>query len=110
MSNAKRTGDDQRGGPPALIGEALKRYLDASGLSKHLRDWPVLDAWRQAVGPELAKRARPVAYRAGELVVEVESAPLLSQLKGFSGDGYRRAANSALGEDRIQKINFKLKR
>ena len=59
-----------RGGP-AFLGDALRSFLKESGLGAQMRDWKVFDAWREVLGPELAQRARAVAFRRGELVVEV---------------------------------------
>ena len=100
---------ERRGGVVSM-GDAMKSYLDASGLGEKLRDWPVYDAWRQALGPELSRRARAVAFRRGELVVEVESAAHKQELESFTGEQYRRLANQHLRSERIARVAFKLKR
>lgn len=105
------TKDNDRRGGLAALGDVMRQYLDASGLGQRLRDWPVYDAWRVAVGEELARRARPVDYRrGGELVVEVESAAHLQELRNFTGERYRALANQRLGQERIRRVTFKLKR
>ena len=92
------------------MGEAVRSFMQASGLGAQLKDMRVYNAWREALGADLARRARAVAFRAGELIVEVESSPQLSQLKGFTGESYRQEANRVLGSERIRRINYKLKR
>lgn len=67
----------------------------------------MLDAWKEAAGSALAQRAEAVRFRRGELVVEVSSAPLLSELKGFTGEGLRKRANELLGADRIARVLFR---
>ena len=51
----------------------------------------------------------PVAFRGGQLTIEVDSSVALAELKGFHGEGIRARANAALGEARIRKVTFKLK-
>ena len=91
------------------LGEALDGYLKESGLIKHMRDFKVIDAWRQALGPELCKRARAIQFRAGTLVVETESAAHRHELSSFTGETYRQRANEILGSTRIHKVTYKLK-
>ena len=49
-------------------------------------------------------------FHFGELTVEVESAPHLHELQNFTGEQYRCEANRILGEERIKKVQFRLKR
>jgi hypothetical protein len=75
-----------------------------------MREWPVYRAWSDALGPELARRARPVRLRRGELCVEVEGAAQLHELSNFTGERYRRLANDALGREEIRRVVYKLRR
>ena len=92
------------------MGEAMNDYLEVSGLGRKLQDWPVFEAWRQALGEPLAERARPVAFVHGELSVEVESSAHLHEFKNFTGERYRCLANRRLGREAIRQVAFKLKR
>ena len=56
------------------------------------------------------KRTAPVRFERGELVVLVESAAMLHELRNFTGDRYRAALNRALGETRVHKLSFQPKR
>ena len=89
---------------------ALQQFLRESGLDRRLRHWPIFEAWTEAVGRDLARRAVPVSFADGELVVEVESAAHLHELKNFTGDHYREQANVRLGRVEIAQIVFRLKR
>ena len=100
---------EKRGGQ-AFLGDALRTYLKQSGLAPKLRDWKVYDTWREVLGEGLASRARAVAFRNGELIVEVESAAHFQELQSFTGEAYRVAANQRLGAERIRRVTFKLKR
>ncbi len=102
--------ESERGGPPAPMRYAVESFLRSSGLAQHMGDIKVYSAWRDVTGPDLCRRARAVAFRGGELVVEVESSPQLSELKGFTGETYRQEANRLLGSNRIRRVNYKLKR
>jgi hypothetical protein len=98
-----------RRGGVSSIRDALHVYLRQSGLGTKLRDRPVYEAWSSACGEKLARRAQAVQFRGGELVVEVESAAHLQELKNFTGEGYRNRANQQLGSARIERVVFKLK-
>lgn len=91
----------------------LSVFLRATGLDAHARHWRVFEAWSKALGCELGQRARAVRFRDAELTVEVASAAHMHELKNFTGEGYRRAANAHLekigSRDTIRRIVFKLK-
>lgn len=104
----------ERGGVSSFQ-DALGEFLQSSGLARHMEAFPVFDAWNAAVGPDLARLARPVRFQRGELTVEVESAAHLHELTSFTGEGYRLAANQALeatqsSQPTIRRLSFKLKR
>jgi hypothetical protein len=69
----------------------------------------VFRAWSEAAGRSWTESAVPVAFRSGQLTVEVDSSVALAELRGFHGEGIRARANAALGELRIRKVVFKLK-
>jgi hypothetical protein len=87
----------------------LRAFLRESGLQRPSGDERVLRAWSNASGAIWKDHAIPVAFRAGQLTVEVSSSVRLSELKSFHGEGIRAKANAALGEARIHKVVFKLK-
>jgi len=99
----------QRGGITP-IQDALRSFLRDSGLGPKLVSQEVYAAWRAACGGELASRAQATRFTDGVLLVEVQSAPHLAELKSFSGENLRRAANQRLGSDRIRQVTFQLKR
>ncbi len=103
-------GRDVRRREVSPFGEALERFLASSGLAPRLRSARVLAAWNEAAGEALARRARPVAFRAGELVVEVDSSAHLGELRGFTGEDVRRRANERLGSERILRVVYRLPR
>jgi hypothetical protein len=104
-----RAHENKRGGMSS-VGDALGQFLRASGLERRMGEQRALAAWSTAVGPERAKRARAVRCRDGELLVEVDSAALLQELKNFTGEGLRRAANQLLGGEPIRRVSFQPRR
>lgn len=110
MSSNPFTERARTGRGPTALGDALRGFLKDSGLGEQLRHARIYRAWSDALGPRLAERAKPVNLRFGELTVEVESAPHLHELQNFTGEAFRRKANESLGEERIKKIQFRLKR
>ena len=86
----------------------MRSFLADSGIGAKLKDGEVFHAWTQVLGAGLATRARPVRFERGELTVAVSSAPHFQELKGFTGEGFRRAANKRLGSERIRRVTFRL--
>ena len=76
----------------------VRRYVDRNA---------VFSRWKEVVGAEFADSTRPVALRSGELVVEVDSAPLLNELSTY----YREEILESLRQDEdfseIQSIRFR---
>ncbi|MDE0914300.1 MAG: DUF721 domain-containing protein [Planctomycetota bacterium] len=102
--------DDQpRRGGVAPLGRAISQFLATSGLGAKMRDLKVHEAWRDALGPELAPRATSVDFRRGELIVEVDSAAHKHELVSFTGEQYRQEANRRIGDNRIRRVSFKLR-
>lgn len=104
----RRDKSERRGVEPLSV--VLAGYLRDTQLDSRMRESQVLSAWKTAVGPNLAERARPVRFSAGELVVEVSSAALLGELVNFTGETHRRAANKQLGTERIRTVSYKPRR
>ena len=92
------------------IRDALDGFLRASGLSARMKTWPVFQAWIEALGPDLARRAKRVRFERGELVVEVDSATHFQELASFTGESYRERANALLRKPEIRRVAFRLKR
>jgi hypothetical protein len=99
--------DDRRG--VCSLQDALEELFRSSGLRARRRDSSVFEAWGKAASA-LAGRARAVRFNRGELVVEVDSAAHLHELKSFTGEALRVEANRILESERIRKVVFKPKR
>lgn len=93
---------------PAPIRDAIQAFLKDAGLNRRPQDQVVFRAWGDALGKR-SSRAVPVRFLQGELVVEVDSAVHLQELRNFTGEGYRRQINRALKKELVRKLTFKLK-
>ena len=77
MPNEKKKKDKR----PEPIGEAVRRYLDASGLGDRLAQASVIEAWPELVGPADAAATRPLAVAAdGTLFVAVRTSAWMTEL------------------------------
>jgi hypothetical protein len=94
----------------APLKDVLAAYLRESGIGGKLHDAAVTRAWRECAAARYGQRARAVRFADGELLVEVASAAHLQELKSFTGEELRRAANQRLGSERIRRVTFKLAR
>lgn len=107
--SSKKQGSERRRGGVEPLEQILKSYLSDTGLDRQLRKSVVMQAWSEALGPALAKRVRATRFHQGELRVEVESAAHLQELKNFTGEHLRQAANQRLGAERILRVTFQLR-
>jgi len=94
---------------PRPIGDAIHAFLRESGLGLSAREARVFRAWHDAVDPVTRSRTTPVRFTHGTLTVEVGSAPLLQELRSFTGEAARVRANAAFSEPPIRRVVFKSK-
>ena len=100
--------DPSRGRLVAL-GDVLDVVLKQNGIRRGDPQDKVFAAWNQAAVP-LAKRAIPMRFEQGELLVFVESSAHYQELNNFTGPMLHRATNDLLGTPLVQRVTFKLKR
>ena len=100
---------DPTRGRLVAIGDMLDMVLKQNGIRRGDPQHKVFAAWNQAAGP-LAKRAVPVRFERGELLVFVESSAHYQELTNFTGPMLHRATNQVLGTQLVQRVTFKLKR
>ncbi len=67
----------------------------------------IWEVWEEAVGPDVARRARPVAFRSGVLHVAVTSSPWMHQLT-FLRERFRDELNRRLGSPLVRLVRFRL--
>jgi len=97
--------EGKKGG--AYIEDLIKRWMKENKASARVDPAATFERWKEIVGEELARSTRIVDVSAGELVVEVNSAPLLNELSTY----YRQEILDSLHEHDefrgIQKLRFR---
>ncbi len=87
--------------PSDLLGRILKDARTVATRSDTER------ALELALGPELSPHCRIVGMSAGRLLVEVDSAPLYAELRGFRAEEIRNAVNEHLSSRKVAEIAFR---
>ena len=66
------------------IGDAVRQFIERSGLKRRFPRKGLSDAWRAAAGADVARRSRVLGLNArGQLSVEISGAALLGEVNGF---------------------------
>ncbi len=89
------------------IGELIREYCAGNPLmSKHLGEVRIIHAWREVLGPGVAKETRSIYVHEGTLHVVLNSAVLRSELMMWR-DRLVRSLNEKAGADVIHEIRFR---
>ena len=91
--------------PPALVGDALQKFLHRSGLGERIEEATVVPDWASRVGDGIGAVTTPVGVNNGTLFVAVRSSSWLMELKMMETEILRRV-NEGRERGRIQKIRF----
>ncbi len=109
-------GGDARGAQsrePVAVGELLRDLLRE--LKPTVQGDPpqslerLHQIWTAAVGEELARLCHVIRYRGGVMTVEVNSAPLISELGGFARESLIEEL-AARGMEGVHDLRFKVGR
>jgi predicted nucleic acid-binding Zn ribbon protein len=87
------------------LGDALTGSLRTMGLDGGLRGWEAVTGWADAVGPQIARRARAARFHEGILWVEVDGSVWLHQLTMLKRDLLRRI-HERLGAESVRDLKF----
>lgn len=82
----------RRARAPVGLGELLQGVVTRRRWGERLEGSAVFSRWEELVGPELARRCRPVKLVSGRLVVRAESAIWATQLTYLAADLASRIA------------------
>jgi predicted nucleic acid-binding Zn ribbon protein len=88
---------------PARLGDVLRTVLARLPTGTGLEDWAVWSEWDAAVGPTLARHARPRRLARGVLLVAVDSSEWMQELQ-FLKHELRSRLNARLGREAIRRI------
>jgi hypothetical protein len=101
-----RRPEPKRPAGPEPLGPVLNRLLKELRLEERSREGALATAWEEAAGKDLSAKARPVAFRAGLLTVEVEGAALLQEVRGFRARSLLRGLKALPGGAKVREIRF----
>jgi hypothetical protein len=99
----KRLRERSRGKKP--LGGLVSSVIDTYGLEPRLRELRALMAWDDAVGPRIARRARPSRLDGGILYVRVTSSPWLAELS-FHKTEMAAKLNQAVGTEVVREVRL----
>lgn len=81
---------------PLPLGDLVNQAFQRHGWSRTTEHRLVFEAWDRIVPPHYLGRCRAVSFRAGRLIVVVESSPLLEELRGFRQEEFISLLNQDL--------------
>ena len=88
---------------PDRVADALRQVVQRIDPERRLAAYRVWTFWAEEVGPAVAARAEPAAFRDGVLSVRVAGAAWMQELQ-FMKDDLRQRLNGRLGTDLIRDI------
>jgi hypothetical protein len=87
------------------LGEILDRTVQQLPLRRRLDDYAIWEIWDDAVGPTVARNARPEKIRNDTLFVKVRGATWMQQLQ-YMKDIIMETLNQRLGREVVANIFF----
>jgi hypothetical protein len=91
---------------PAPVADLIASVFKGTPAAQRLKEGVIWQVWQNAVGAQIASRAKPVAIRNGVLTVVVSSSPWLQQLNFLKAE-LRDKLNTAIGEELVMDIYLK---
>ena len=95
----------ERRRPPGRVGDALRQVVQRIDPDRRLAVYRLWTFWDEEVGPAVAARAEPAAFRDGVLSVRVAGAAWMQELQ-FMKEELRQRLNQRLGGEPIRDIYF----
>lgn len=93
---------------PQRLSESISELLALRGLGRVRADADLQQAWRLAVGDEIADQTRVIGLKRGVLSIAVSNSPLLSELALFDRAELLTALRASRPELRIRDLRFRL--
>jgi len=98
---------EEKKGSFTSLKDIISSLLNDPALPFNPADARIWEVWDEAVGPGIAKHARPSWIRKGLLRVEVSDPIWLQELE-FATETIKEKLNEQLGKKTIKKIEFRL--
>ena len=99
---------------PVAVSDLLAPLARRFGWSRRAAHRAVFDAWDSIAPENISARCRAVSFREGRLIVKVNSAPLLEELRCFRASEFLGLINEELNREKtgvvpvIRKVDFRL--
>jgi hypothetical protein len=94
---------------PLRLSAALTELIALRGYARIEEYKQFRRAWAAVAGKEYLQQTKVSRVLRGQLVVEVENAPLLSELSGFHAAGLLSRLQTEFSELKIKGLKFRLK-
>jgi hypothetical protein len=96
-----------RAAKPEKIGDILRDFLHATGLTNQLKHLELYSAWEEVVGAQLAPHTRIAGYKQHKLYIEVDSAAHLQELATFYKPHLLRDLRERLPDILVRDLVFR---
>ena len=93
---------------PEPIKEVLARLFTARGWGRRQGRMHLERAWADAVGAEYEEHTRVLGLKRGIFEIEVDSAVLVQELKGYHKQRLLQALSAKLPKEKIKDLRFKV--
>lgn len=94
--------------PPQPIKEILAQLFMARGWGRRQERLHLERAWNEAVGPEFEAHSRVLGLKRGVFEIEVDSAVLVQELKGYHKRRLLETLREKLTGQTIKELRFKV--
>lgn len=91
---------------PERVSDLLKSIIGDVKADSNRRD--LTEALEEVLGPDLSSHCQVRGFRNGNMVIEVDSSPLYSELTNFRRDEIRDGVNRILTKKRVAQITFRM--
>ena len=91
---------------PKLIGQGIISTLDQLGLGKKVKQYEVLDVWKDVVGEQIAQVTTADYFSGGKLFIRVSRSTWRNELT-FLKQQLIQKINTAIGEEIVHDIIFR---
>jgi len=88
------------------IGSIIKDVVKSSGMKSNLNISNIFNRWKEIVGDEICKKAKPFRITRGTLYVSVATSTWANELNLMS-DQLIKKINSFIGEEVVKGIRFR---
>ncbi|MFM7055887.1 MAG: DUF721 domain-containing protein [Planctomycetota bacterium] len=89
---------------PGSLGHLVQRLIRTRGLLERSATDVLNDAWKQAVGPDLAPHSRAVKIRNGVLEVAVSNSAALQEIHSYHQESILRHLQTTLPDSGIRAL------